>query len=362
MRPAAAPSTIERHGDAVARQLPHGQPRALQQRPRLARRAPRRRRARASSRITPSAEPAPPVASAPVLQWVRIRRAPASRSAPSTGDRRRRRVLLGFDRARPRRGPPRRRRPAPPPRRGRPPRRGSPRSAAPRAARACRLRGASRPSSPRPPSPARSRSDADQRRAADGQPADRLGGVGRAGRARSRPRGAEAASGRGSTGAPESQRSAAFWRADEFIELTTLHRLPWGALKPALALALAATLGVPASAAAQGDPIMPLSQVQRGMHCTALSVVHGTDISSFDVERPGRRRRRHGRRRAHPDPRQRPGDRRDRDRPGLLRLADLLPGRRRRRSASSARSPRASASTATRWRSRRRSSRCSPSR
>jgi hypothetical protein len=55
-------------------------------------------------------------------------------------------------------------------------------------------------------------------------------------------------------------------------------------LKPALALALAATLGVPASAAAQGDPIMPLSQVQRGMHCTALSVVHGTDISSFDAD------------------------------------------------------------------------------
>ena len=55
-------------------------------------------------------------------------------------------------------------------------------------------------------------------------------------------------------------------------------------MKPALALALAATLGVPASAAAQGDPIMPLSQVQRGMHCTALSVVHGTDISSFDAD------------------------------------------------------------------------------
>ena len=29
---------------------------------------------------------------------------------------------------------------------------------------------------------------------------------------------------------------------------------------------------------------MPLSQVQRGMHCTALSVIHGTDISSFDAE------------------------------------------------------------------------------
>src|SRR5438034_5111726 len=29
---------------------------------------------------------------------------------------------------------------------------------------------------------------------------------------------------------------------------------------------------------------MPLSQVQRGMHCTALSVIHGTDISSFDAD------------------------------------------------------------------------------
>src|SRR3954467_9612679 len=29
---------------------------------------------------------------------------------------------------------------------------------------------------------------------------------------------------------------------------------------------------------------MPLSQVQRGMQCTALSVIHGTDISSFDTD------------------------------------------------------------------------------
>src|SRR4051794_41324799 len=29
---------------------------------------------------------------------------------------------------------------------------------------------------------------------------------------------------------------------------------------------------------------MPLSQVQRGMHCTARSVIHGTDISTFDTE------------------------------------------------------------------------------
>ena len=46
----------------------------------------------------------------------------------------------------------------------------------------------------------------------------------------------------------------------------------------------AAALAVPAVASAQGDPIMPLSQVQRGMHCTALSVIRGTDISSFDAE------------------------------------------------------------------------------
>src|SRR5205823_9214934 len=32
------------------------------------------------------------------------------------------------------------------------------------------------------------------------------------------------------------------------------------------------------------DPIMPLSQVHKGMHCTAYSVIQGTDISSFDVD------------------------------------------------------------------------------
>src|SRR5205823_5794132 len=34
----------------------------------------------------------------------------------------------------------------------------------------------------------------------------------------------------------------------------------------------------------QGDPIMPLSQVQSGMHCTARSVIHGTDVSTFDTD------------------------------------------------------------------------------
>jgi len=39
---------------------------------------------------------------------------------------------------------------------------------------------------------------------------------------------------------------------------------------------------VPAARAA--DPIMPLSEVRQGMHCTGLSVIKGTAISSFDVE------------------------------------------------------------------------------
>ena len=41
-------------------------------------------------------------------------------------------------------------------------------------------------------------------------------------------------------------------------------------------------LGLAATARA-GDPIMPLSQVQKGMSCTGYSVVQGTDISSFNV-------------------------------------------------------------------------------
>jgi hypothetical protein len=50
-----------------------------------------------------------------------------------------------------------------------------------------------------------------------------------------------------------------------------------------LAATVAASL-IPAAPAFAGDPIMPLSQVQSGMHCTGLSVVRGTAISSFDVE------------------------------------------------------------------------------
>jgi hypothetical protein len=47
------------------------------------------------------------------------------------------------------------------------------------------------------------------------------------------------------------------------------------ALLPALAFA------APAQAA---DPIMPLSSVRSGMHCTGLTVVRGTTVSQFDVE------------------------------------------------------------------------------
>jgi hypothetical protein len=53
-----------------------------------------------------------------------------------------------------------------------------------------------------------------------------------------------------------------------------------------LRLAAAAALAplVVAAPAVAADPVMPLSQVKRGMRCTGLSVVQGTDISSFDVE------------------------------------------------------------------------------
>src|SRR3954452_6196823 len=50
-----------------------------------------------------------------------------------------------------------------------------------------------------------------------------------------------------------------------------------------LAATVAVTL-IPAAPALAGDPIMPLSQVQAGMHCTGYSVVRGTTISSFNVD------------------------------------------------------------------------------
>lgn len=55
---------------------------------------------------------------------------------------------------------------------------------------------------------------------------------------------------------------------------------------PARLCALVASglaLVAPAPAAA-ADPIMPLSEVRAGMRCTGLSVIRGTEISSFDVE------------------------------------------------------------------------------
>jgi hypothetical protein len=43
-------------------------------------------------------------------------------------------------------------------------------------------------------------------------------------------------------------------------------------------------LAAAAPVAVAADPIMPLAEVQSGMRCTGLSVVRGTEISSFDVE------------------------------------------------------------------------------
>src|SRR3954469_3964599 len=50
-----------------------------------------------------------------------------------------------------------------------------------------------------------------------------------------------------------------------------------------LAAAVAAVLAS-AGPAFAGDPIMPLSDVHAGMHCTGYSVIHGTDISPFGVD------------------------------------------------------------------------------
>jgi hypothetical protein len=56
-----------------------------------------------------------------------------------------------------------------------------------------------------------------------------------------------------------------------------MNRLPTAFAVLFASLAFAA----PANA---GDPIMPLSQVHRGMHCTGYSVIQGTTISSFNVD------------------------------------------------------------------------------
>src|SRR3954447_21189327 len=54
------------------------------------------------------------------------------------------------------------------------------------------------------------------------------------------------------------------------------------ALRVAVVTALACLATAAPSRAA--DPIMPLSQVKKGMKCTGRSVVQGTEISTFDVE------------------------------------------------------------------------------
>jgi hypothetical protein len=54
-------------------------------------------------------------------------------------------------------------------------------------------------------------------------------------------------------------------------------------VRRALAYAVA-LIAIAAPAAAASDPVTPLSDIHRGLTCTALTVVHGTDISSFDVE------------------------------------------------------------------------------
>ncbi|MDX6718488.1 MAG: hypothetical protein QOJ63_742 [Solirubrobacteraceae bacterium] len=50
-----------------------------------------------------------------------------------------------------------------------------------------------------------------------------------------------------------------------------------------LLAAVAAVLVAPTTAGA-GEPIMALGDVQTGARCTGLTVVHGTDVSSFDVD------------------------------------------------------------------------------
>src|SRR2546423_184651 len=64
----------------------------------------------------------------------------------------------------------------------------------------------------------------------------------------------------------------------------SLAAAPAQALRCRPPLAAAAALVAPAAPAFAGVPVMPLSQVHSGMRCTGYSVVHGTDISSFDVD------------------------------------------------------------------------------
>jgi hypothetical protein len=57
--------------------------------------------------------------------------------------------------------------------------------------------------------------------------------------------------------------------------------VPARASGPLLALLV---LAFAATGARAADPITPLSDVHRGLHCSALTVVQGTTISSFDVD------------------------------------------------------------------------------
>lgn len=56
-----------------------------------------------------------------------------------------------------------------------------------------------------------------------------------------------------------------------------------GRMRRLLLAALAAALVAPVRAEAAA-PVMPLSEVEAGVRCTGLTVVRGTDVSSFDVD------------------------------------------------------------------------------
>ncbi len=49
-------------------------------------------------------------------------------------------------------------------------------------------------------------------------------------------------------------------------------------------MAFLATLATAPQALAQGDPVMPLSEVREGMKCTAYSVIRGTEPTTFQAE------------------------------------------------------------------------------
>lgn len=57
-----------------------------------------------------------------------------------------------------------------------------------------------------------------------------------------------------------------------------------GAVRALIAATVSGALLATAAPAQAGDPVMPLSEVRSGMRCTALTVIRGTEITSFDVE------------------------------------------------------------------------------